>query len=315
MIACAAHLASYGRCMISEWQFGTRANGQAVKAYKLRSTTGCQAVILNYGAILQSLCLPDGRNIALGFETWDGYKADKNYIGRIIGPNANRIAGAQFQIDETSHSLAANEGVDNLHSGPNGFDSQMWDVSYGSQSLNLKHRSPHGFNGFPGKVEAALKISLTCNSLRLEMQAVSDRPTPLNLTWHTYWNLSNDKRIDGHNLQIQSNSITNLVTDTETQIPQTRYDFRSPLPLGSVKLDSNYKDVKSAKLNSRNIGLTVTSSLPDMQVYTGDGLPTPRQAIAIEPQFRPNDINFAQDSLLRPNEIYKHWIEYQFDMG
>ena len=300
--------------MMNAWQFGTQANGQAVRAYKLRSELGFQAVILNHGAILQSLHLPNGRNIALGFDTWEGYETDKHYIGRLIGPNANRILGARFQIDESEYSLAANDGADNLHSGPNGFDRQMWDVSPSSKSLILRHRSSHGFNGFPGEVDAGLKISLTGNRLRLDMQAKTDRPTPINLTWHPYWNLSGGNRIDGHDLHIQSNAITKLTDDEEIQIAQTRHDFQSSLPLGSVKLDSNYKDVKSVNLRSRDISLTVTSSLPDMQIYTGDGLPQPRQAIAIEPQFKPNDINFAQDSLLRPTENYKHWIEYHFEM-
>lgn len=300
---------------MNEWQFGTRANGDIVSAYEIRSASGFKAVILNVGATLQSFRLPNGQNMTLGFESWEGYEADKNYIGRFIGPNANRIVGSRFQIDETRYALLANDGAHNLHSGPKGFDTQIWAVERAETGLVLRHNSPHGYNGFPGLVKAILKITLLQNTLRLDMQAETDRPTPLNLTWHPYWNLGRNNRIDGHELQINASSRTDLETYSSESVKDTRYDFRAPLPLGGVQLDTNYKDVASATLHSRQTSMTVTSSLPDMQIYTGDSLTHPRAGIAIEPQFRPNDINFAQYSLLRPGEIYKHWIEYHFETG
>ena len=299
--------------MISEWRFGTRANGQAVTAYKLASDAGFQAVILDCGATLQSFHLPDGRNITLGFETWEQYETDTGFKGRIIGPNANRIRGAQFQIDDISHALTANEGAHNLHSGPDGFDTQMWSVTRKTQGLILRHSSPDGYNGFPACVDVTLDISLLKNKLRLEMQAKTDRPTPVNLTWHPYWNLSRDNRIDGHDLQITADMRSELEGSNPIKVEETRHDFRAALPLGGVKLDANYKDVSGVTLTSNQTSMRVTSSLPDMQVYTGDALIRPRAGIAIEPQYQPNDINLTQDSLLRPNTVYKHWIEYQFE--
>lgn len=299
--------------MTTSWQFGTRADGQPILAYKLTSESGFQAVILNQGAILQSFHLPNGRNITLGFDTWQAYENDASYVGRLIGPNANRIAGAQFQIDGEMFSLVANDGANNLHGGPQGFDEQIWDIIQTDTGIRLELQTTGGQNGFPGTTKAILDISLVQNKLRLEMEVKSDRPTPMNLTWHPYWNLGNDARIDGHDLCVDSETHTKLHTENPLFVKNTWRDFTRTLPLGSVQLDCSYKDVKFTKLTADQTTLTVTSSLPGLQVYTGDALPHPRTGIALEPQFRPNDINIAQDSLLRPGEIYSHWIEYCFD--
>jgi len=145
------------------------------------------------------------------------------------------------------------------------------------------------------------------------MEATSNRPTPMNLTWHPYWNLSGETRIDGHDLEVNANLHTMMGTQKALPVSDTFRDFTSPRPLGSVRLDCSYDLVKSARLTAGQTAMTVTSSLPCLQVYSGDALPQSRAGIALEPQFRPNDINFAQDSLLRPGEIYRHWIEYRFD--
>lgn len=299
--------------MMNHWQFGIRADGRPIHAYELRSDAGFQAVILNNGGILQSFRLPNGRNATLGYKDWDGYAKDPSYTGRVIGPNANRIANARFQIDKQRYQLTANDGPHNLHSGPHGFDSEMWQASRTEQGLRLDLQSPEERHGFPGRIQATLNISLKSNRLRLEMQAATDRPTPMNLTWHPYWNLSNSPRIDGHNLEVGAKSHTRLEIRNPVPVKDTFRDFSVEHPLGSVKLDCSYEDVKRARLTAGATTMTVTSSLPSLQVYTGDALPRPRAGIALEPQYRPNDINFAQDSLLRPGETYRHWIEYLFE--
>lgn len=300
--------------MIQRWQFGTRADKQSISAFRLTSEAGFQAVVLDQGAILQSFHLPNGRNITLGHNEWDSYESDSDYIGRIIGPNANRIVNAKFQIEEEEFRLYANDGLHNLHSAPNGFDVQMWDAKQTDSGLTLELQSPDGHNGFAGAIKASLKISLVQNKLRIDMQATAERPTPINLTWHPYWNLGGGSKIDGHDLRVDAKHHTQLEFLRALPVKDTRYDFRKALPLGSIRLDTNYKDVKSTQLFSNNISMTVTSSLPDMQIYTGDSLARPRAGITLEPQYRPNDINFTQDSLLRSGEVYRHWIEYSFDV-
>lgn len=301
--------------MAQSRKFGTRPDGSIVSAYQLLSETGFQAVILDQGAILQSLRLPDGQNVALGFQDWDGYEIDRNYIGRIIGPNANRIANACFSIGGDEFQLTSNDELNNLHSGPNGFDVQKWSVEETASKLTLTLDTPNGRGGFPGAIKTKLHISLVENRLKLEIEAQTDRPTPLNMTWHPYWNLGKNLKIDGHDLYIAAQSITEFQTGMSRQVKDTRYDFGRVRPIGSVQLDRNYKDVRQAVLSTAEVSMTVTSSLPDMQVYTGDALPLSRAGIAIEPQFQPNDVNLSQKSVLQPGDVYKHWIEYRFDLS
>jgi len=150
-------------------------------------------------------------------------------------------------------------------------------------------------------------------------QARRTKPTPINITWHPYWNLNGTQstkgghRIDGHDLQITAERRTEFLSADSISVKNTRFDFQSSLPLGQIKIDENYIDAARAKLIANQTSLTVTSSLPDMQIYTGDHLAQPRTGIAIEPQFRPNDINIEQLSLLQPGETYRHWIDYHFN--
>ena len=290
-----------------------RSDGTPISAFTLRSCAGFEAVVLDQGAILQSLRLPSGRNVVLGFEDWAAYENDTAYIGRFIGPNANRIAEARFRIDAHCYHLTANDGANNLHSGPDGFDSQLWTAAETKNGLALKLKTAAGHNGFPGATHVSLNISLIKNKLRLDVQATSDRPTPFNPTWHPYWNLCDDTRVDGHDLHVDAQNHTHFDSGKSLAVEKTRHDFRRSTPLGSVRLDANYKAVKSAHLQFRQTRLTVSSSLPDMQVYTGDSLPHPRSGIALEPQFQPNDINLGQKCLLREGSTYHHWIEYCFD--
>jgi len=301
--------------MIERWQFGTRSDGRIITAFKLTSALGFQAVILDQGAILQSLRLPNGHNIAVGFETWAGYEKDEAYVGRIIGPNANRIANAQFKIGEDLFQLLANDGAYNLHSGPDGFDTRMWTTAETANGLRLKLETTAAITKFPGETQAFLDISLIQNRLRLDMRVTTNQSTPVNLTWHPYWNLGTNSRIDDHNLCLETEYRTDFQTGNKTLVKDTRHDFRRSHPLGGIEIDSNYHNVKRARLIANQTMMTVTSSLPDMQIYTGDTLDPPRSGIALEPQFQPNDINLAQQSLLPAGQVSNQWIEYVFHLS
>ncbi len=299
--------------MIDEWPFGKTPDDRTIQAYKIGSTEGLTAVVLNYGATLQALYLPDGRNIILGSETVDALLLDDAYMGRIIGRNANRIMDARLNIGDEAFDLTPTDGPHNLHSGPNGFDTKIWETSRQGDALVLKHTSIDGAQGFPGKVDATLRISVNNMTLRLEIEATTTRATPMNITWHPYWNLLGKGRIDGHDLQVSAEHRTTLKSCSNIDVADTRYDFQTPLALGSVRIDDNYVNVSKAVLSTLDTTLTVTSSLPDLQVYTGDHLPRPRSGVALEPQFRPNDINVNQDCLLQAGDVYRHWIEYKLD--
>ncbi len=300
--------------MISAWTFGTLPEGRVVTAYQLTSESGFRAVVLDYGVTLQALYLPDGRNVTLGHDSLDAYLDGAGYRGAIIGPNANRIVGASFEIDGQHVEVSTNDGENNLHSGDTGFHTQIWNARIEEDVLIFSHTAQAGTGGFPGHLSVTLRISFRNDTLRLEMRAETNAPTPVNLTWHPYWNLNGRGRIDGHDLSVSADNRSILETAQTVPVKETRFDFRKALPLGHVRLDDNFKDVKEARLKGHSTELNVTSSLPDMQVYTGDALSVPRSGVALEPQFQPNDINLDQRSLLRPGEVYDHWIAYRFDI-
>ncbi|GGX64722.1 aldose 1-epimerase [Litorimonas cladophorae] len=299
--------------MINERHFGTTQDGREISAYELGLPNGITATILNYGATLQALYLPDGRNVTLGYGTLEPYVSGVHYLGGIVGRNANRIAPARMIINGTKFQLTATDGEANLHSGPMGFETQIWSTSVEDNALVLHHISPDGDGGFPGELDVTLRIIVGQMSLRLEMLARTTKPTPVNMTWHPYWNLLGKGRIDGHVLSAESTEITVLQKAQPMPLNQTRFDFRQPLALGSVQIDDNYVNIGKASVSANGTTLHVSSSLPDLQIYTGDHLPVPRSGIALEPQYRPNDINFAQNCLLQPEQTYNHWIEYSFE--
>jgi len=309
-------MASYARCMIDIRDFGTLSqDGREVQAFTLTSETGHSVTVLSYGATLQALHLPCGTPVALGHEQLSDYMPVRGKCGSFVGRNANRIVGAQFTIDGVTSHVPVNDGANNLHTGPEGFHAQLWDTKIEGDALILTHVSPDGHQGFPGDVRCKLRVVWVGATLRLEITATTTQPGPVNPTWHPYFNLDGvaaDRRIDGHDLRVDSDHRTTLDTAAPIALDQTRFDFRESLPLGSVRLDDNYAACRSVTLGGAKATLTVTSSLPDCQIYTGDQLPIPRTGVAIEPQFRPDDVNREGRSILRPGDTYAHWIEYSF---
>ncbi len=298
--------------MINEWNFGTTPDGQDVRAIEIGDADGIRATVLNYGATLHTLHLPNGRNVVLNLDSMNAYLSDEAYHGRIIGRNANRITDASFEIGTETFQLTANDGTNNLHGGPEGFEAKLWRVTQEDQALILRLNSPDGDQGFPGQVDVTLRVTVNDMTLRLEMEAITTRPTPLNMTWHPYWNLLGKGRIDGHNLHVMAAHLTALEAPVPLPVANTRFDFQTELPIGSVEIDKNYAKAAKTVLSVHDTRLIVTSSLPDIQICTAEHLTIPRAGIALEPQFQPNDIKFKQDSLLSPGEVYRHWIEYEF---
>ena len=236
--------------MINERYFGTTTEGQTVSAFELTGKQGLRASILNYGATLQALYLPDGRNIVLGHDTLEGFLSDTNYLGRIIGRNANRILPSRFEIDGELFQLAATDGEANLHGGPKGFEAQIWSSEVERSTLILKHVSPDGDQGFPGELNVMLRIYFADMSLRLEIEAETTHPTPVNMTWHPYWNLLGQGRVDGHTLSVDSSHTTQLQCAQPISVSGTRFDFRNEIPLGSIRMDENYVKVGDTRLSA-----------------------------------------------------------------
>ncbi len=325
--------------MITKRKFGTLPNGQDVYAFDLTSQSGLRATILEYGAILQSLCLPSGLDIVLGFDELAPYLGPHPSFGTAIGRMANRTREAAFSVDGTRFSMPANAGQHNLHGGPEGFDRRLWQGKIEGDYVVLTHTSPDGHQGFPGRVRAQMIFSLQKTTLSLDMMARTDKTTPINLTHHSYFNLTDGgvTPIDDHDLIVlckkhleldHDNIPTGRILNTSgTMLDYSRAKHPAPdLDDCWIKHhNAKNKSVKKlAKLMSSTTGhmIIICSTQPGLQVYSGahigeiigksGALYGPNHGIALEPQNFPNAVN--EDSfpspLLKPDALYHHTIRY-----
>jgi aldose 1-epimerase len=199
--------------------------------------------VITYGARIVSVRTPDRDGswgeVTLALADVDAYRSAPGYLGACVGRYANRIAGSRFTLDGTEHRIRANEGENALHGGPNGFDSYDWstDGADGS-SVTLRHTSPDGDNGFPGTLAAAVTYRVDGPELSIEHTATTDKPTVVNLTNHTYWNLAGGGTAEDHEVQLHAGHFLpvdgeSLPTGPPVPVDGTPLDFRSPARLGA----------------------------------------------------------------------------------
>ncbi|MDR2683586.1 MAG: galactose mutarotase [Dysgonamonadaceae bacterium] len=281
--------------------------GRPVGLYILSNAKGTEMTVTNYGAKIVSLHVPDktGRwtDVVLGKSTIDDYLNDQEpYFGAICGRTANRIANGRFTLDGVEYQLAVNNGPCSLHGGLIGFNAVVWDIKQlDSQTLELSYLSKDGEEGFPGNLQVDLVYRLTDdNAVEITYKAVTDKPTILNLTNHSYFNLSGegDPSVGDHELQIHADA---FLPTSEVAIPfgppakveGTPFDFRTPHPIGErigaddTQLqygngyDHNYIInrsapglVAAARAVSPKTGivLEVYTTEPGVQLYTGNYL-------------------------------------------
>ncbi|MFJ3486096.1 aldose epimerase family protein [Pseudomonas sp. NPDC090202] len=179
--------------------FGTLPDGTQVEKYTLRNSLGMQATVITYGGTLQSLLVPDkhgkAEDVVLGFDDLDGYLKGTAYFGATIGRFGNRLANGQFKLDGKTYQVPQNDKTNALHGGTKGFDKQVWKAEpvKGKDSVGVKltYVSADGEMGFPGTLKTEVTYSLNDkNELRIQYHATTDKPTVLNLTNHSYFNLA-----------------------------------------------------------------------------------------------------------------------------
>ncbi|SFR54618.1 aldose 1-epimerase [Robiginitalea myxolifaciens] len=241
--------------------FGTMEDGRQVTRYTLVNTQGMAVDILDYGGIITRWTAPDRegnyQDVVLGFETLEPYLERHPYFGALVGRYANRIALGKFTLDDKEYTLATNNGPNHLHGGDYGFDRKLWKAEVkanpDSLQLQLEYLSPDGEEGFPGNLRTRVLYSLSNdNTLSVEYQATTDRPTVLNLTQHTYFNLSGNfnTSITDHNLQLQAESLLEVDADlipTGNILPVegTPFDFREVREIGA-DIDADHPQIKLA---------------------------------------------------------------------
>lgn len=320
-------------------------DGVPVHAFDLGAPEGLQAQVLEYGGIVRSLSFPSrsGRKeLVLGLPTLDAYRRDTANLGLIAGRFANRIAGAQFELDGQRHRLTANEGLHHLHGGAFGFGRRLWRLRDASATeLRLGYRSPAGEEGYPGTLDVTATFRIEMDALELLLEAETDAPTPVNLTNHCYFNLTGDPHlpVTEHRLTVPADRYlpvadSALIPAGEiASVAATPFDFRLGKTLASTQrhpqlaLAGGYdhclammpQHAYSAELHSPYSGITlrITSPMPGLQLYAGQKLPQAHPdigyGVCLEPQGFPNAPNEPRfpNTILRPGERYIHAIRYE----
>jgi aldose 1-epimerase len=247
--------------VVSERIYGTLADGRQVTLYKLENKKGATAELINFGAIVVSLTIPDRNgkmeDIVLGFDNLDDYVQKTYYFGAIVGRYGNRIGKGIFSIDGDEYQVSRNNGENHLHGGFKGFDKVLWNAEINpddnSPSVKMSYESPDGEEGYPGTVNIEVIYTLTDeNELKIEYSGKTDKPTILNPTHHSYFNLSGklDRPILDHELMIAADFYTpvdaGLITTGEIlPVEGTPFDFRQSKKIGK-DIESDHVQLKYA---------------------------------------------------------------------
>lgn len=235
-------------------RFGKTPDGSRVDLYTLANDRGVQIKVTNYGGIIHSIISPDRydqpANIVLGYDSLDEYLDQQLYFGCIVGRYANRIANSNFILNGNAYALNRNEGQNHLHGGISGFDKKIWqttavNVPEGS-GLEFTGISADGEEGYPGRLTLTFCYILSdANELIIRYKAIADKPTIINLTQHSMFNLTGDmsQNILNHQLMLNAGRITPvnaslLPTGEMRDVAGTAFDFRQPVAIGArIKSD------------------------------------------------------------------------------
>ncbi|MDR0833169.1 MAG: galactose mutarotase [Candidatus Symbiothrix sp.] len=293
--------------LIEAANFDTIVDNQPVALYTLNSGNGLTMQVTNYGGRIVSLWVPDKNgnyeDVVLGFDSMDKYinNQGERYLGPAVGRYANRIAKAQFTLDGVTYQLPANDNGNCLHGGLKGFDSRVWQVdSVSGNRIQLSFVSPDGEEGFPGTVKVQMTYTLTAdNELKIDYAATTDKPTHINLTNHSQFNLKGAGNGDilDHILTLNAASITPvdsllIPTGELLAVAGTPFDFNTPVVVGErienddpqLKLGHGY-DHNWVINHSTATGVDLAATLyepesgrvlevytdqPGIQIYTGN---------------------------------------------
>lgn len=335
-----------------------KVDGKDVFLFTLAAGDGMKVSITNYGGIVTALFVPDRSgypgDIVLGYDNLQGYLDGHPYFGCIVGRCANRISGAKFELDGKTYQLAKNIGENHLHGGISGFDKKVWEareIRQGDDAgIKLIYTSPDGEEGYPGELKVTVIYLLTANrELKIRYFAETTKPTPLNLTHHSYFNLKgagNGDMLD-HELMInaQRYNVLNeqLVPTGELRpLAGTPLDFRKPKLIGrdmaqveggydhNFCLDTDGKLAKAAYLSESSSGrwMEVYTDQPGMQFYGSNFLGDTiigkygktyhnHYALCLETQRFPDSPNHPEfpNAILRPGETFQSETIYKFGIN
>ena len=296
-----------GQGRVTSQAFGKAPDGAPVEVYTLANAKGLEVRAITYGAIITSIKAPDrgGRlaDVALGFDALAGYVGEHPYFGAIVGRYGNRIGNARFALNGRTYQLAANNGPNHLHGGIRGFDKYVWTAERlaSVNGVAFTRVSPDGEEGYPGTLKVRVSYTLTdAGELAIEYEATTDKPTPVNLTQHTYFNLAGHDAgtILDHEVTIHADRFTPvgeslIPTGVMAPVEGTPMDFRRSTKVGA-RIDAATEQLKFGRgydhnwvLNRKGAGLQraalvveprsgrtleVSTTEPGVQFYTGNFL-------------------------------------------
>ncbi|MFK3861395.1 aldose epimerase family protein [Pseudoalteromonas rhizosphaerae] len=341
--------------------YGTLADQTPINQVTLTNSNGVSVDVINYGGIITRIETPDSNgnmgNIVLGMDNLEDYTNATTYFGAIIGRFGNRIANGKFSLNGTDYQLATNDGANHLHGGVQGFDKKVWNMvpfsTQNSAGVTLSLVSPDGDQGYPGELTTQVTYTLTNkNTLDMQFVAKTNKPTIINMTQHSYFNLAGKGDILDHQMQINSNAITPvdgglIPTGELMQVAGTPFDFRNPKAIGKeinvddeqlklgkgydhnfvLKNKPNHDLIEAANVYEPSSGrtLTVYTEEPAVQFYSGNFLDGSskqasglvhklRSGFCLEPQHFPDAPNQPTfpSTTLMPGEVYSTRIVYEF---
>ena len=336
--------------------FGQTAAGKAAHRFMISGKTGMSAIVSNYGAILIGLYIPCSdssvRDVVLGYDTLAEYERG-GFFGATVGRHANRISGASFALDDQTWELTDNDNGCNLHSDFRfGFHKQLWDAEILPDGVRFSRLSPDGECGFPGNLSISVTYTLDeDNGLHICYEGVSDRATLINLTNHSFFNLSGHDTgsVLNHKVQLMSDRFLEiregrLPTGRILPVEGTPFEFRSPhriadtidLTVPQLRYAAGYDHCFVTGVEGRlgkiayveapdaSLSMTVSTDLPGVQFYTANFLPVqngksgavygPHCALCLETEYFPDSIHFPHfpQAVFAAGERYHAETVYRF---
>jgi len=354
-VTCVQNIEVTAEMTLEKSSFGTTPDGEAVTLYTLENAQGSVLKMMDYGAIVVAMDVADRdgekANVTLGFDNLEAYLQGHPYFGATVGRYCNRIAKGKFTLEGKTYSLAVNNGENHLHGGIKGFDKCMWDVeemkTADGLGLKFSRTSSDGEEGYPGKLVVAVVYFLgNDDSLKIEFTATTDKPTPINLTNHCYWNLAGAKAgsIHDHEMMITADNYLEVdagsIPTAIVPVKGTSFDFTNPKKLGEDIADTPGGDTNgydhcyalrgqdgeltlAARVQDPKSGrvMEVHTTQPGIQLYTGNFLDgtggfARQTAFCLETQHYPDAPNQPDfpSAILKPGETFKQTTVHKFSV-
>jgi aldose 1-epimerase len=304
---------------MSQQIFGSLRDGSVCAVWTLTNARGARVRLIDFGAAIVSIELPDGRgdvvDVALGFDSLDGYVSHRGCLGAVVGRFANRIAHACFSLDGREHRLRPRGGAHHLHGGPEGFDRVAWQGEWleSGRSVRFTRRSPDGEEGYPGACDVEVVYTLDDDTrLTVAYRATSDAPTPINLSQHTYFNLAGHASgsILDHELTLAASHFTPvddtlIPTGEIRRVDGTAFDFLRPVRIGA-RIDSGETQLRIAGGYDHNFILDRTGEDPSFAARVRE----PRSGRTLEVYTTEPGVQFYTGNFLDGSQVGKGGVPY-----